>query len=374
MKKTVFTQSASIIIGTIIGAGILGLPFAFMKAGFLTGLMVLLIISSCVIILALFLGEITLRTNGKHQVSGYVGVYLGKHLKNIQAILLLFGMYGALLAYTIGQGQILSNLFGGSKVLWSIIAYIFLSILVVKGLALIKRIEFIIGLLILGFIFVIGVLSTPHINIDYWHGFSLAKFFIPYGAILFACSGLVAIPEAKEIISASKGQAHLRSAILVGYLIPILIYISFTAIIIAVTGPGTTEIATIGLTSVIGPAALLIGSLFSIVAMSSGFMALGNAIKEIYQYDYKLKPILSITLTLAVPILMFLLGLRDFFGVVSLAGALSVGLTGLIVIIVFWRARKNGKRKPEYTVPSWLAIPASIIISIMLIIGLIYTI
>jgi len=373
MKKMLLIQGSSMIIGTIIGAGILGLPFAFMKAGFLTGLTVLIIISLCIIVLALFLGEVALRTKDNHQLSGYAGIYLGKTFRNIQAVLLLFGMYSALLAYTIGQGEILANLFGGSKVIWSIGAYIVLSWLVVKGLALIKRIEFIVGLLILGFIFILAVLASPHININYWQGFSFAKFFIPYGAILFACSGLVAIPEAKEIISADKGEKLFRSVILIGNIIPVIIYISFAAIVIAVTGPKTTEIATIGLTSVIGPAALLIGSFFSIVAMSSSFMALGTAIKEIFQYDYKIKPVLAIFLTLIVPIIMFLLGFRDFFGVVSLAGALSVGLTGLITIIVFWRARKKGQRKPEYTIPAWLAAPASVIIAAMLILGLIYT-
>lgn len=373
MKKTALIQSSSMIIGTIIGAGILGLPFAFMKAGFLTGLIVLIIISACVIMLALFLGEVTLRTNGNHQLSGYTGIYLGKTLKNIQAILLLFGMYSALLAYTIGQGEILANLFGGPKVLWSIGAYIVLGYLVVRGLGLIKRLEFIIGLLLLGFIFVLGVVATPHINIDYLHGLSFAKFFLPYGAILFACSGLVAIPEAKEIISASKGEKQLRSAILIGNIVPVIIYISFTAIVLAVTGPQTTEIATIGLTSVIGPVALLLGSLFSIIAMSSSFMALGTAIKEIFQYDYKLKPTLAILATLAIPLGMFLIGLRDFFGVVTIAGALSVGLTGLISIFVFWQARHKGQRKPEYSLPTWLAMPASIIITIMFVVGLIYT-
>ena len=110
MKKMVIIQGSSIIIGTIIGAGILGLPFAFMKAGFLTGLLVLIIISLCVVVLALFLGEVTLRTKKNYQLSGYTGIYLGKNIKNVQAILLLFGMYSALLAYTIGQGAILYNL------------------------------------------------------------------------------------------------------------------------------------------------------------------------------------------------------------------------------------------------------------------------
>ena len=233
--------------------------------------------------------------------------------------------------------------------------------------------EFIIGLLILGLITILAILATPHINTTYWEGFTWAKIFIPYGAILFACSGMVAIPEAKQILSANKEEKVLPSVIVIGNLVPIIIYMSFAAIVIAVTGAQTTEIATIGLIKTLGLSALIIGSLFSIIAMSSSFMTLGVAIKEIFHYDYKLKSSLAAIATLALPIILFICGLRDFFGIVSVAGALSIGLTGLISIITFWEARKKGKRKPEYVIPFWLALPATVAIVAMFILGLIYT-
>ncbi len=373
MKKTALVEGSSIIIGTVIGAGILGLPFVFRQAGFWTGVVLLLIISTLVIILSLFLGEVTLRTKGNHQLTGYTEKYLGKGFKHLQAIVLLFGMYSALLAYMIGQGEILADIFGGPKIMWSLIFYVILGFLVIKGLGVIKRIEFIIGLLLLGFIFVLAVIATPHIEISYWTKFDWTKFFIPYGAILFACSGLVSIPEAREIIGATKGEKKFPLVIIIGNLVPTIIYLSFAALVLSVTGANTTEIATLGLTHTIGLSALIFGSLFSIIAMSSSFMTLGVAIKTIFQYDYKIKPLWAIVATLSVPLIFFLLGIRDFFGVVSISGALSVGLTGLISLITFWEARKKGERKPEYVVPRWLAIPATVVIAAMFLLGFIYT-
>jgi tyrosine-specific transport protein len=374
MKKTLLFEGSSIIIGTVVGAGILGLPFAFVKAGFLTGLLVLVIISACVIVLSLFFGEVTLRTKGNHQLTGYTGRYLGNTAKHLQAIILLFGMYSALLAYTIGIGKILSSLFSGSAEIWSLGAYFILSWLVILGLKVIKRIEFVVAILILGLLFVLGMLASPHVSTIYWQGFSLAKFFIPYGAILFACSGLVAIPEAKQIISQGRGEKLFKSAIIIGNLVPLIIYAVFATIVVAVTGANTTEIATIGLTSVIGLGALIIGSFFAVIAMSSSFMTLGVAIKEIFQYDYKLSHAAAALGTLAIPIVAFIFGLRDFFGIVTLAGALSVGLTGLLSVATFWRARRLGQRQPEYIIPNWFAVPASLIIVAMFIAGLVYTI
>lgn len=373
MKQTVIFQSSSVIIGTVIGAGILGLPFAFVQAGFWTGILVLGIIGGCILILNLFFGEITLRTKKMHQLTGYTEIYLGTTFKNIQGFLLLFGMYSALLAYMIGLGEILSSLLGGSAFTYSLIAFALLSFFVWKGLGIIKRAEFFITLLIIGLLFVLAVIASPYMNFNAWQNFSWSSFFIPYGAILFACSGIVAIPEAREVLAAKRGERYLKTAILIGNGVPILIYAMFAAIVVAVTGMNTTEIATVGLSAAIGPIALIIGSLFSILAMSSSFMTLGVALKSIFHYDYHAPRSLALILTLSLPVVMFLLGFRDFFSIVSVAGALGVGLTGLISVATFWRARHHGDRKPEYAVPDWLAIPASIIIIFIFVAGLAFT-
>ncbi len=373
MKKMLLAQGSSVIIGTVIGAGILGLPFAFVQSGFLTGLLVLALVGACIIILSLFFGEVTLRTTGNHQLTGYTEKYLGKTAKHLQALLILFGMYSALLAYTIGLGEIFSNFFGGTNLLWSLLSYIALSLLVIKGLGIIKRVEFVIGLMILGLLFTLALIATPYMDTSLWPAFDMHKFFIPYGAILFACSGIVSVPEAKQVLAAAKGEKLLKAAILIGNSVPIFIYGIFTAIIVAVTGNQTTEIATIGLSSTIGAGALIVGSLFSLTAMTSSFMTLGTAIKDIYSFDYFIPKPIAIILTLGVPLALFVIGFRDFFGIVSTAGALSVGLTGLLSLATFWRARSRGNRKPEYIIPSWFAVPASVLIASMCIAGLIYT-
>ena len=373
MKKILVWQSSSIIIGTLIGAGILGLPFAFVQAGFMTGLVVLGLLGTAILILSLFFGEITLRTKTTHQLTGYTGLYLGKSAKHIQALLLLFGMFSAMLAYTVGLGEILASILGSSPVLWSIISYAVLSLFVIKGLGLIKRVEFVISFVFFGLLFILAALTSSHMNFPLWPSFNVRNFFIPYGAILFACSGIVSIPEARLLLHAQKEERLLRTVILIGNIFPILIYAAFAAIVVSVTGIHTTEVATIGLSSSVGPLALAIGSTFALAAMSSSFMTLGTAISEVFQFDYNIKHGHALIVTLAVPLLLFIIGIRNFFGIVSTAGALTVGLTGLLTLIVYWRAKKYGTRKPEYSFPNWFAIPATILISLVFICGLLYT-
>jgi len=70
-KKRNFLSAAFTLTGTIIGAGILGLPYVFAKAGFVIGLFWLIFLGLTLIFVKLCLGEIILRTKQTHQLPGY---------------------------------------------------------------------------------------------------------------------------------------------------------------------------------------------------------------------------------------------------------------------------------------------------------------
>ena len=57
-----FWAAAFTLTGTVIGAGILGLPYVFSKSGFYVGLFWLLFLGSIIILCKLYLGEVILRT------------------------------------------------------------------------------------------------------------------------------------------------------------------------------------------------------------------------------------------------------------------------------------------------------------------------
>ena len=82
--------AVAVLMGTIIGAGILGIPYAIMQSGFLIGLIHLIVIGAIVLLITLYLGEISLRTAKNHQLTGYAEKYLGKKGKLIMTLSLLF--------------------------------------------------------------------------------------------------------------------------------------------------------------------------------------------------------------------------------------------------------------------------------------------
>ena len=141
-KKLPLLEAISILVGTIIGAGILGIPYVVAQAGFITGLVILAVISFTVIMINLYLGEIVLSTKARHQLTGYAEKYLGKFGKYLMFGSVVFGFYGALLAYIIGEGQVLAALTGGNEMVYSLLFFMGASALVYIGLTIVQKFEF----------------------------------------------------------------------------------------------------------------------------------------------------------------------------------------------------------------------------------------
>src|SRR3989338_9759001 len=104
MMPRAYFKGVATLSGCIIGAGIFGIPFAIVKSGFWTGMLVILCVGIAALIIHLLVGEVALRTNGCHQLVGYCEKYLGKTGKYLMMLSMIIGVYGAMVAYTIGVG------------------------------------------------------------------------------------------------------------------------------------------------------------------------------------------------------------------------------------------------------------------------------
>ncbi len=355
MKKGIRTAEAiAILIGMIIGAGILGIPYVIAQAGLFWGLINLIGIGLIILLVHLYLGEIILRTKGKHQLPGYAFIYLGKPGRALMLISMMLVQYGALIAYMFGEGEVLSFIFFGITslslhVLFSLIFFIIMAALVFFGLKTLGKGELIGVTAIIAIVIAIAVYFLPQTQILNFLAFnpSLAlRAFFPYGAILFAYLGFAAIPEMKEILNSKKAKASMKKAIIIGSLIPIAIYLLFAITVVNFKGLATPDIATIALGRLV--------SLFAVFTMFTSFLAIGLAQKEIFWYDLKFKHFMSWFLT-CVPVLLISLAiiffnLATFVQIISFAGAVAGGLGGILIMLMAHRAKKLGKREPEYSI------------------------
>jgi tyrosine-specific transport protein len=372
MKRGLYTAEAiATLVGMIIGAGILGIPYVFSQAGLVWGLVNLLGVGLIVLLVYLYLGEIILRTKGKHQLPGYAGIYLGKTGRITMLFSMLLVHYGALIAYMFGEGEVLSYIFLGTTalpfhILFSLGFFIIASTLIFLGIKSLGKVELMgMGAIIITVI-LIAIFFLPQLKLENFSVYNPSlslRFLVPYGAILFAYLGFTAIPEMSEII---KNKKMMKKAIIIGALIPILIYLLFTLTVFGYSGSLTPEIATLTMGKIV--------SLFAIFTMFTSFLAVGIAQREIFNYDLKIKKIMSWVLTclpvLFLTLIILIFNLASFIEIISFAGAVAGGIGGILIILMAMRAKKLGKRKPEYTIPIKWTIAAFLIL--LFIAGIVY--
>lgn len=360
-----FLYSVSMITGTIVGGGIFGIPYTFVKAGFLTGILFLVGIWLIITVLYLAYGEIVLRSNGSHQLSGYAQRYLGTWGKQFAFVGLAAGIYGALLAYPIVVGNFLAVIFRDilpfSVAQYSLAFFILVAIAILAGLRTVAALELSLSILfviILISIFFSGLpsIQTENLGTIFNSGF----WFLPYGVILFSFGGLSSVPLSREVL---QNDRRLHRAIFLGTTIPLAIYFLFAILVVGISGQATTPESVIGLDTTLGHKVAVWLSLFGILTISTTFLTLGSALLEMYKYDFGHSHLFSWLLTISVPAILFLLGIRDFIGIISVAGAVSGGIEGS-VLLATWRAvRKRTVIKSEYALKlsSWIAYPLVLI-------------
>lgn len=351
-----FVQAVAIVSGTIIGAGVLGVPYAISQVGLLAGLMLLLLVGFCMCAVMLYVTEVAHSLEGRHQLTGYIEKYLGKQAKRVFTLAIGVNIYGALLGYTIGQGEVLSSIFWGEEFIWSLMFFLSFSLFIVFGINIIKKLEvfltiFVTFLLVGITVYMFGIIDTE--NLLLINSFSGMSIMNTYGVLLFACFGLTAVPQVREILK-KQSVSLMKKAVVVGSILPIVLYGLFAIAVIGVTGQNTSEIAVIQLGEQLGRWVVVAGSVLAFFAMASSFVALGLAQRTIFEYDHKLPKSLSIIATLLVPVSLYVFGFRNFIEVIGFVGGLSLSLVGMVAVVLHYKMRASNNLKGSVGVKSYM--------------------
>jgi tyrosine-specific transport protein len=364
------------LVGTIVGAGILGIPYVVAKTGFVYGFFLMVLIGVAFLYLNLFAGEVVLRTKKQHQLTGYAEKYLGKTGKHFMTLSMLVNIYGALTAYLIGEGTSLYTIFKvGSPMLFTILFFVVAFLIVYRGIKSTGRTELILISLMFLVVLFVGIFSIDKINIDYFRVLDLRFFFLPYGVILFAFMATPAIPELQEELGNEKEK--MKKAIVIGSITPIVLYLVFTFVVMGVVGLENFEllqpnerIATVALSLYSHPVLGVGANILAILAMFTSFLTLGIALIEMYRYDYGFSHRFALLLTFGLPLLIVFLNLTSFIVVLGLTGAIAGGLDGILVTLMYWKAKKMGDRKPEYSLKPYKGVGTALIF--MFVLGILY--
>lgn len=351
-------SATALLIGTTIGAGMFGLPYVMSRSGYVIGLGYLLALGIIVIILNLAYGEVILSTDGIHQLPAYVERYLGKRWKLVALLSMFIGLYGALTAYIIEAGSLLHDLLApwlGGDVLWYRLGFfVLLSSALAFGLRVVTTVEKIVVVGVLALIVVLAIFGSPYIVFEHLITADPVNFFLPFGVVLFALAAASSIPDMHRILL--KQPQLLKRSIIIGTIIPIVAYVLFVTVVVGITGPDTTQSAVIGLGRVLGQPVLVLGAVFGVLAMSTTFLALGQALREVWRYDLKQGHWAAWWCVVLPPLLIVSLNVLSFVQILGICGALIGGLDGIVIMRMHRHVQQHRQELPQYHLPqsSWL--------------------
>ena len=348
-----FLQAVALLAGTTIGAGMFALPFVFSRAGFLLGTLELAILTFVTIMMNLFYGEVILRTPGRHLLPGFVKMYLGRKWFWIESLSAFVGFAGGLFVYVLLGGVFLANLLGVSITIGRLIFFGVGVFLVLANLKLEVKVNYFLTAFLVLFIIVLSGLALGHFSPANVSVIEPNNIFLPYGIILFSLAGGAVIPELAAFFGDQKRL--LKKALIVGTIIPAIVYLFFTLGVVGATGFSTTPEALEGLRSLLGRPLFFLGNAIGFLALFTSFIIFGFTFEDILRSDFGFKKFSAWLIFAAIPVALFLLPIRDFVGILNFLGAVAIGVDSIFILWLYRRAQTAGARFPEYALraPLW---------------------
>src|SRR3989344_6924559 len=343
-------SSLGLMIGTIIGAGMFALPHVVARAGIFWGSFHLLFAFCIVTLIHIFYSVVIAATPGKHRLPGYARIHLGAGAERFAFFSAFGGFYGALLVYGILGGMFLSQLFpsfeGGARV-FTFLFFAVGAFVLLCNLRHVGELNFFLTFMLIAVVAVFAVLLLPYMEFSNFKIIpDTSAWFLPYGIFLFAFAGASAVPDAAEAFyrGHQTPNGRFRRVLVFSTLIPLLVYLVFITSVIGVSGQATSSDAIAGLEHFLGGRAIFAGSLIGFLAVFTSFLALGLDLKNMFRYDVGASGGGAWAGAMAIPPILFAVGINDFVSIIGLVGAVAIGIDGIIILLSALRVCRTGSR------------------------------
>ncbi len=327
--------AAATLMGTMIGAGYLGIPAAISSTGLLPGIIMLLLVASLTIRMNIYTGELVSKVKDTHQMTGFAQLFLGDVGKKIMFISVFIGLTGAILAYTVAISDIVQNLLGVPTQMTIIAFTSAMSYLIFRGVDKVSKTELLLVSIMVIFLTSISIYLLPSVLYSNLSSTNWGEFVSPYGVLLFAFLGYSAIPELEKIVSGNKKK--LRQSIIMATTSVAALYILFAFSFVGTFGENVEDVAVASLTGVFG----WIGSLLAIITMTTAYLSLGLVMKDTYVEDFGVGNKLAVFFALSLPFAVSILTKPTFLTVIGITGAISGGLTGILICLMVLKMKRK---------------------------------
>ena len=127
-----------------------------------------------------------------------------------------------------------------------------------------------------------------------------------------------------------------------------------------------------GLAFILKDGVITFSLIFGLLAIITSYIVTAQATEEIYNWDLKLNNKLSWFLAGFIPYFLFLIGLSDLIKIISFTGAITGGLSGIILILLAFKVKSNPEK--DSCIKCKLNKPLAYILSLCFVLGAIYEI
>lgn len=335
-----FLRAFLAMVGTIIGAGIFGLPAAFARVGFVPGTILFFFLALVVTATHLIMAEQMLATNQRLRLAGIARRGLGEFAFEITSITYPLGILAANYAYIILGGEFLSVLARGFGLdlpvgLWQVLFWVGGALTVIFGLKMVARVEsFATAALVLA----IGTalfFAWPYVDLRQIATASWPDWHLPFGVFLFSLSGMTVVGEVVDITGRHRKDTYL--ALVAGTLFSAVVSWSF-GVILFFAAHGYPIRNASDIVSVLPSHAAWIVPLLGFLAVATSYITTAQDLRVTFQQDHKWKPYVALAVALVTPLALLAVLSRDFLATIGFIGSVFIGINGVVLGALGYKA------------------------------------
>ncbi len=348
-----FLLSIATLVGTIVGVGMFGLPAVTAEAGWLSIAVIALIVLPVVVLTHLAYAHVVVLTSSRARLPGYAGLWLGRSAKRVAFVSQALGLVGSSLAYLMVGGSFLTQFISSVLPipLWGGVAIFFLAgaVLVWRGVKSIARVELVmVGIMLLAIV-VLGIAALPSFKSANLAAIPFSGMpWRAYGVLIFSLWGMSVIPEVAEVSSRRK----LGEVVACGVILSFLASALFVLIALGVSDGAISADALSSLSMHLGKGVRLFG--FGVLATFTSYLTLTRVTVDMLRYDFRIGAVASFVSATMIPLILLLMGFNDFIAVLAITGAVSLGLEGILVMMIEERAVRMRPQQKMFHMPPFV--------------------
>ncbi len=328
-------RATALVVGTQIGAGVLGLPYAIKGLGPFLGALAIVLGAFLSLATALLVIEALAVSGPRHHYFSLVKERFGEKIGYAAVVLFLLSAMGALTAYTAGIGEVIADVLPVDARYTSIVAWALLSIVVFLGLRTSSRVELVLSsLMVLLFLGVVAYYlpMASFEEAEFVPDIPLSVFVTAVVVSIFAFFSHIVIPD---VVRIAGSPADATEALWRAYIVTSSIYIAFALTVVGVLGEETPEIAIIALDELYPWV-----NLIPILTMATSFIGVGTGAMDMLK-EIVGKRVLSWLFVVIPPLLFFLSG-STFFNAILTSSIPMLIIGGLIPPLLVLKHVKRG--------------------------------